>query len=54
MSLRSGRERIFQTLSFKLLGLAFAVPVHALLSHTPANTSARAVVSLAVIVTLWC
>lgn len=53
MSLRSGRERIFQTATFEILGLAIVVPFHALLSRTPADTSALLVVTLAVIVTLW-
>lgn len=53
MSLRSGRERIFQTLSFETLGLIMVVPAHTLMSQTPADTSLLMVVSLAVIVTLW-
>lgn len=53
MSLRSGRERIVQTLSFEVLGLIIVVPAHALVSHTTADTSALLVASLAVIVTLW-
>ena len=53
MSLRSRRERILQTVTFELLGLAIVVPTHALMSRTPADTSALLVVSLAMIVTLW-
>ncbi len=53
MSLRSRRERILQTVTFEVLGLAIVVPAHAMLSHTPADTSALLVVSLAMIVTLW-
>lgn len=53
MSLRSGRERILQTFTFETLGLAIVVPTHALLSQTPAETSALLVLSLAVIATLW-
>lgn len=53
MSLRSGRERMVQTLSFEALGLAIVTPAHTLLSQTSAETSARVVIALAVIVTLW-
>ena len=53
MSLRSRHERILQTVTFELLGLAIVVPTHALMSHTPADTSALLVVSLAVIAALW-
>ncbi len=53
MSLRSGRERTLQTVTFELLGLTIVVPTHALMSHTPADTSALLVVSLAMIAALW-
>lgn len=53
MSLRSARERIFQTVTFELLGLAMVVPFHTLVSCTPADTSGRLVLTLAIIVTLW-
>lgn len=53
MSLRSGRERIFQTLTFEALGLAIVTPAHTLLTQTRPETSAQVVIALAVIVTLW-
>ncbi|MTE01095.1 PACE efflux transporter [Paracoccus sp. YIM 132242] len=53
MSLRSGRERMVQTATFETLGLAIVVPIHAQVSHTPADSSALLVATLAVIVTLW-
>jgi uncharacterized membrane protein len=53
MSLRSGRERILQAVTFELSGLAIVVPIHALLSDARADASALLVASLAVIVALW-
>ncbi len=53
MSLRSGRERVLQTLSFEMLGMVIVVPVHAALSRTGAEQSVLLVALLAAIVTLW-
>lgn len=53
MTLRSGRERVVQTVTFEGLGLAIVAPAHAALSRTPADMSFLLVLSLAAIVTLW-
>jgi uncharacterized membrane protein len=53
MSLRSARERFYQTLAFEAGGLVMAAPLYGLLFGQGAQDSLKVLVSLSLVVMLW-
>ncbi len=53
MSLRSARERLYQTLAFEAGGLVMAAPLYSLLFGQGAQDSLTVLVSLSLAVMLW-
>ncbi len=53
MNIRSGRERLLQTVSFELGGIVLATPLYMAVSGAPASEGAALVTALAVVVAFW-